>query len=465
MSGVLHLGISLETTCGSFNNFTLMILSRQNKAKLKSTTNYHLVSCFKILVEYSRGVTDRLQGETFPRFVLMMMLKMPTDIKNTAIKIGSLFSKTGVTSLIEKTQGNAVAMAVDEVNASGGIHGQPLLLEESDPKCDLKLFKSETQRLIDKGVATFFGCYMSSTRKVTLPIIEQHRKLLFYPTFYEGFEFSPSCVYSGAVANQNSVWLADYLVDHYEKKYFFVGSNYVFPYESNRIMGDLLRNRGGEVIDEVYIPVEPQKAEINDVVARIKSLAPIVVYSTIVGRGAIDFYKAYKDAGIDSATSPISSLITAEPEFKEIGIEASVGHLTAAPYFSVIKSQQNAKFVAMYRSRFGADNPISATTEAAYMQVHLFAEAAKRAGATDRESILRVLPTFSFEAPQGTVRVHHESHHTYLWPKVAKANVNGELEIVLEANASVRPDPYLVEIDNEPRFYDEQILKGEGKYP
>lgn len=465
MSGVLNFGISTETMFGLFDKFAPMISPHQNTTTLKSALNSHLVSCFNILVEYSRAVTDRLQGETFSCFALIMMLKMPTKIKNTAIKIGSLFSKTGVTSLIENTQGNAVAMAVDEVNASGGINGRPLLLEESDPKCDLKLFKSETQRLIDKGVSTFFGCYMSSTRKVTLPIIEQHKKLLFYPTFYEGFEFSPSCVYSGAVANQNSVWLADYLVNQYEKKYFFVGSNYVFPYESNRIMGDLLRNRGGEVIDEVYIPVEPQKEEIDNVVARIKSLAPIVVYSTIVGKGAIDFYKAYKDAGIDSTSSPISSLITAEPEFKEIGVEASVGHVTAAPYFSVIKNQQNAKFVAMYRSRYGADDPISATTEAAYMQVHLFAEAARRAGVTDRDSILRVLPTFSFEAPQGTVRVHRESHHTFLWPKVAKVGANGELEIVLEANASVRPDPYLVEIDTEPRFYDEQIVKGKGKYP
>lgn len=372
---------------------------------------------------------------------------MQTENHSNSIKIGSLFSKSGVTAFVEKTLNNAVRMAVCEINTGGGINGRKLVLHEADPKGDLKLFQSETQRLIDEGVSNFFGCYLSSTRKVTLPVIAQNQKLLFYPTFYEGFEFSPNCIYSGAVPNQNTFWLADYLLENYEKKYLLVGSNYVFPYETNRAMRDLVANRGGDVVDEIYIPLDPSSEEIARVIEKIKAALPIVVFSTLVGQGGVAFYKAYHDAGIDPKTSPIASLITGEAEVQQIGVQASVGHVTAAPYFSSIESSQNVKFVAHYRAKYGKDSPICAAAEAAYLQVHLFAEAAKKAGAVDRESILRVLPTFSFEAPQGVVRVSRESHHTHLWPKVAIVDANGEFKIVREAFEPVPPDPYLKDFD------------------
>jgi branched-chain amino acid transport system substrate-binding protein len=374
-------------------------------------------------------------------------IEMPTETSTDPIKIGSLFSKSGVTAFVEKTMSNAVCLAVSEINAGGGINGRYLVLNEADPKGELKLFQSETQRLLDEGVSNFFGCYLSSTRKVTLPIIAQNQKLLFYPTFYEGFEFSPNCVYSGAVPNQNTFWLADYLLDNYEKKYLLVGSNYVFPYETNRVMRDLVANRGGDVVDEIYIPLNPAPEDIARVIEKIKAALPIVVFSTLVGDGAVAFYKAYKDAGIDPETSPIASLITGETEVAEIGLEASVGHVTAAPYFSSVDSPQNKKFVTDYRASYGQDAPICAAAEAAYFQVHLFAEAARRARAVDRESILRVLPTFSFEAPQGVVRVSRENHHAHLWPKVAIVDRNGTFKIVREAYEPVPPDPYLKDFD------------------
>lgn len=366
---------------------------------------------------------------------------------SNSIKVASLFSRTGVTAITEKSLGNAVALAVKEINQNGGVNGRLLDLEECDPKCDIRLYRSETQRLIDSGVSTIFGCYMSSTRKVTLPIIEQQDKLLFYPTFYEGFEFSPNCIYSGAVPNQNSIWLANYLLENYGDTFILVGSNYVFPYESNRVVRDFIANRNGSVLDEIYIPLSPTQAEIDKVIDRIKSAGPVVVISTIVGEGLVSFYQSYQKAGIDTSISPIGSVITGEVEFEEVGLEASIGHVTSAPYFSSIKSTQNARFVALYRESFGAGSPISAATEAAYMQVHLFAEAARCAGSSDRESILRVLPTFSLDAPQGSVRVSRENHHTYLWPKVAVVNGKGEFDIVQNAQTSIRPDPYLIDFD------------------
>lgn len=361
------------------------------------------------------------------------------------IIIGSLFSNSGVTALIEKTMGHAVQLAVEEINFAGGIGGREIKLLRADPKCDLKLFQSETQRLIDAGASTIFGCYKSSTRKVTLPIIESREKLLFYPTLYEGFEFSPNCIYGGAVPNQNTMCLVDYLFDNYGDRFILVGSNYVFPYESNRVMRDIVANRGGTVVDEIYIPLEPEKKQIDKIINKIKTYDQINIFSTIVGDGVVDFYRAYKEAGIDPSISPIGSLSTCEAEIKEIGAEAAQGHITAATYFSSIASEENYKFIAAYRSKFGQDSPISASAEAVYSQVHMFAKAVLKAGTDEINSILRVLPTFSFEAPQGSVRVSQNNHHTILWPKVGVANQNGEFDIVYKASSPVRPDPYLIE--------------------
>ncbi|KFE36181.1 transporter substrate-binding domain-containing protein [Thioclava atlantica] len=365
------------------------------------------------------------------------------------VTIGLLFSQTGVTSVIERTQRQAAMLAVEEINDAGGIDGREILIEDSDPASDPVRFKSEAERLIDVGATTIFGCYMSSTRKAVLPVVEQRRALLFYPTLYEGFEFSSSCVYSGAAPNQNSRWLADYLTDTYGDRFVFVGSNYVFPYESNRIMRDLLLHRGAQVLDEVYIPLRHNEDYIERAIARIKAAGPAVVFSTVVGEGSVRFYQAYDRAGFDRSVQPIASLTTGEPELLEVGKDASIGNVTAAPYFSVLKTEANLRFVAAYHRRFGPDHPISAGTEAAYFQVHLFAEAVRRAGATDRDSVLRSLPTFSYEAPQGAVQVEEATHHTSLWPRVAVVGENGQFEIVREAAAPVKPDPYLIEYDKE----------------
>lgn len=365
------------------------------------------------------------------------------------ITIGFLFSTSGVTSGVESTQRQAATLAVEEVNRQGGVVGRELFIVGNDTGSDPKRFRAEAQRLLEEDrVDALFGCYMSSSRKAVLPVIESFGSTLFYPTHYEGFEYSSGCIYSGAAPNQNARWLADYVTETYGDRYFFVGSNYVFPYELNRIMRDLLSNRKADVVDEVYIPLDPSADDIERVISRIRAHGPVIVFSSIVGVGAVKFLQAYDRAGFDRRTYPITSVTIGEPEMKAAGKEASAGNVKAAPYFSSVRSLANSRFVAAYRDRFGPDMPICADAEAAYFQVRLFAEAANRAGTTDRDALLRILPTFSYEAPQGPVQVDEATHHTALWPRVAVMRDNGEFEIVREASAPVAPAPYLVELDN-----------------
>ncbi|MEM7746395.1 MAG: transporter substrate-binding domain-containing protein, partial [Pseudomonadota bacterium] len=345
------------------------------------------------------------------------------------LTVGVLFSSTGVTAVVEQTQRNAVLLAIDEVNAGGGLGGRELRAIGPDPGSDPKRYGQAAADLLNQGVRIIFGCYMSSTRRAVLPLIESREALLFYPTLYEGFEFSPSCIYSGAAPNQNSLGLARYLTGHIDERFFFVGSNYVFPYESNRIMRDLLQNQGASVVDERYLSLEPNADEIDHVINLIRNFAPVTIFSTVVGDSAAAFYRAYERAGFDRTVAPIASLTVGEPEMRAMGVSAAEGHITSAPYFSTVDRPESRAFVARYRAAYGEDAPISACTESAYLQVHLFAEAARRAGSDDPTSILKGLPTFSFDAPQGTVRIDARTNHTHLWPRVARVASNGAFEI------------------------------------
>jgi len=156
-------------------------------------------------------------------------------------RVGVLFSQTGVTAAIERSQLNGTLLAVDEINKAGGVLGRPIEPNIYDPASNPKQFRALAERLLTADrVRLIFGCYMSSTRKAVLPVVEAFRGLLFYPTLYEGFEYSLHCIYTGAASNQNSLQLAKYLLQHYGNRFLLIGSNYIYPYESNRVMADFI---------------------------------------------------------------------------------------------------------------------------------------------------------------------------------------------------------------------------------
>ena len=147
-------------------------------------------------------------------------------------RVGVLFSQTGVTAAIERSQLNATLLAVEEINKAGGVLGRAIEPDIYDPASDPKQFRTLAERLLTVDrVRLIFGCYMSSTRKAVLPVVEALRGLLFYPTLYEGFEYSLHCIYTGAAPNQNSLQLAKFLLQHYGNRFVLIGSNYIYPYE------------------------------------------------------------------------------------------------------------------------------------------------------------------------------------------------------------------------------------------
>lgn len=360
-------------------------------------------------------------------------------------RVGVLFSQSGVMAVIEETQLRATLLAIDEINRSGGINGRELVPVIYDPQSDAQAYALCAKRLmIEDGINMIFGCYTSSSRKAVLPVVERLNGLLWYPTLYEGFEFSSNVIYTGAAPNQNSVALSSYLSRTYGPRFYFVGSDYVYPRESNRVMRDLLRRRGCTVVGETYLDLRSKRNDFGPVMRQIKNAGADVIFSTVVGYSTIYLYQAFVEAGLDARVTPIASLTTTESEVRAMGFDIAAGHITAAPYFQSVSGERNDSFVKCYKARYGEDEPTNMCAEAAYFQVHLFANALAQTNSLDTDLIKQCVLGSDFDAPQGRVSVSAATSHTNLWSRVGRVDRRGQFEIMQQSEMPVGADPFLV---------------------
>jgi branched-chain amino acid transport system substrate-binding protein len=362
------------------------------------------------------------------------------------VKIGVLYSETGATSAIESSQLLGTLLAIDEINEHGGIDGRELVAVRYDPQSDQQQFRVLAEKLVTTdNVNVIFGCYMSSTRKAVIPVVERYNRILFYATLYEGFEFSNNLIYTGAAPNQNSVQLADFMMSSFGGRVYLVGSDYIYPYESNRIMSDLVSQRpGGERVARRYVPVDAGPGDFNEIIADIKDKQPDFIFSTVVGNATQHLYKAFAEAGLDPKKMPIASLTTSEVEVAQMGAAAAAGHFTAAPYFQSVDTAANHACLEKITKRYGDKAIPNACWEAAYFQVHLFANAMRASGSDRIDALMPKLLGSEFMAPQGRVRIEPSNHHTCLYPRIGRVNQKGQFTIVRASTTAVVPDPYLV---------------------
>lgn len=359
-------------------------------------------------------------------------------------RVGVLFSRSGLMAVTETEHFLGTALAIKEINEAGGVLGREIEVVAHDPASDPETYRRLADRLLtEEGISVILGCSTSAERKALLSAIERRNGLLWYPSLYEGFEYSPNIIYTGASPNQNSFQLAEYLVRNYGRRIFLVGSDYVYPRESNRIMRDLVESYGGEVVGEIYVPMQTEPVKLRSVLARVRDRAPDVVFSTVVGRTAQAFYRLYPEAGFDPVRTPIASLTMVEGELQEIGPELCEGHITAATYFGSLDRPANRRFAADFHREFGLDRPVSMWSAGAYAQAHLFAMALERAGTLDTQRLVDSALGLSLEAPEGPIQIDPDNNHTWLTPRIGRARRDGSFEIVWEAKAPVKPDPYL----------------------
>lgn len=362
-------------------------------------------------------------------------------------RVGLLFSSTGPYATIGQAMLNGALLAIEEVNAGGGF---PFTLEpvSADPQgLNSNYARLAKSMLIDEKLVHVIGCYTSSSRKEVLPCFEKYDGLLWYPSHYEGFESSENVVYTGASPNQHIVPLADFLLKRHGKRAYFVGSNYIWAWENNKIMREAVLAHEGGVLAERYVPVGD--TDHDAIIRQILDYRPDFIFNTLIGDSAYAFFRALRAAtraaGIDQPRAmPIASCSLSEPELAEIGPEACDGHISSSVYFESIATQANAAFARSYRQRFPAQRATSADAEASYNTVHLLARAIQAAGGEDMSAVRAILSQIEFDAPQGRVRIDSDNRHSYLTPRIGVSNRSGGFDIIFEAGQPTKPDPYLI---------------------
>ncbi len=360
------------------------------------------------------------------------------------VEVGLLFSRTGSYAALGEAMHAGALLAMEEVNDDPAFRFA-LAPVSVDPGGSLSAYFDGARALLtSRRVTHVIGCYTSSSRKEVTPLFEKYDALLWYPSHYEGFETSENIIYTGAAPNQHIVPLARYLLETGRRRAWLVGSNYIWAWENNRIMREAL---GGGVIGERYFPIGD--TDMEAVVSQILAARPDFIFNTMIGESAYAFYsRLHSEArrlGIDQpATCPVASCSLSEPELARIGGEAAAGHITSSVYFATIASPENARFVAAWRARFPDLGAPSADAEASYVAVHLLARAIARAGGAGFEAVRTAVSGTRFHAPQGAVRIDPENRHCHLYPRIGRSTADGTFEILSEAAAAVRPDPYLV---------------------
>lgn len=356
------------------------------------------------------------------------------------IRIGVLHSLSGSMAVSESPLVDAVRLAVEEINAGGGLLGRPLELRVVDGRSDWAVFAAEAERLIvQERVSVLFACWTSACRKALKPVVERHRHLLFYPVQYEGLEQSPHILYTGAAPNQQIIPGAHWAMQRFGKRIYLVGSDYVFPHIAHRIIRDLAQIGGGQVLGERYLPLG--NANMADVLAEIQVAKPDLVFNTFNGDSNAAFFAALQQAGL--ADLPLLSFSVAEGEMRAWGGASLAQHYGVWSYFQSLPNPENRRFVAAFQARFGADRVTTDPMEAAYGGVYLWAQAVREAGSAEPARVnTSALLRQSLAGPKGATVVDAATRHVWRMVRVGRVLPDGQFEQVFASSAPLRPAPW-----------------------
>lgn len=357
------------------------------------------------------------------------------------IRVGILHSLTGVMAVSERPLVDAVQLAIEEVNQAGGLLGRRVEAVVADCRSDAAICGQEAERLIvHENVSVLFGCWTSSCRKTVKPVVEKHKHLLFYPMQYEGMEQSPNIIYLGAAPNQQLIPAARWALDHLGKRFYLVGSDYVFPRTANLVMKDIILSQGGEVLGERYLPLSGK--DMTGVIADIRRFKPDVIINTINGGSNVAFFTALAREGWTARQMPVLSTSLAEQDVKAMPDGIMAGHYAVWNYFQSLPGERNQQFVAAVRQRYGADQVTSDPMEISYVGLHLWKQAVKEVGTDAPARVNVAILQQSMVAPEGIVSVSSYKRHVWRRVHVGRVRPDGQFDILWSSDNPIRPEPY-----------------------
>ncbi|MBC7700470.1 urea ABC transporter substrate-binding protein [Aquabacterium sp.] len=365
-------------------------------------------------------------------------------ITDTEVTVGQLHSATGTMAISETGAIQAEQLAIDQINAMGGILGRKIKVIKEDGASDWPTFAEKSKKLlVNDHVAAVFGCWTSASRKAVLPIFEKENGLLYYPTFYEGLEQSKNVIYTGQEATQQIIWGLDWASKEKKAKtYFLVGSDYIWPRTSMKIARKHIESVGklGSVVGEEYYPLG--NTNFNSLINKIKVAKPDCIFAAVVGGSNVAFYKQLKAAGITGAKQFLLTLSVTEDEMLGVGGENFAGFYSSMKYFQSLPNDNNKKFVAAFKAKYGPKSVIGDVTQAGYLGPWLWKAAVEKAGSFDVDKVVAASPGIELKiAPEGYVKLH-ENHHLWSKARIAQGQPDGTFKVVAESKDLIEPNPF-----------------------
>ncbi|MDY6920951.1 MAG: urea ABC transporter substrate-binding protein [Pseudomonadota bacterium] len=365
-------------------------------------------------------------------------------VTDDTVTVGILHSITGTMAISETGSVQAEKLAIKQINDMGGVLGRKIEYIQEDGASDWPTFAEKAKKLlVNDKVAAVFGCWTSASRKAVLPVFEQYNGMLYYPTFYEGLEQSPNVIYTGQEATQQILEGIDWAAETKgAKKFYLLGSDYIWPRTSNKIARKHIDKLGLKVVGEEYYPLG--HTQFNSVINKIKLKKPDVVFISVVGGSNVAFYKQLKAAGIDmTKEKPLFLTISVtEDEILGIGGENIEGIYASMKYFQSLPNENNKEFVKAFKDMWGKDIVIGDVTQAAYLGPWLWKAAVEAAGSFDVDKVREASPGIELTtAPEGYVRIH-KNHHLWSKTRIGVAQTDGQYKVVYESPELIEPDPF-----------------------
>jgi len=348
------------------------------------------------------------------------------------VKLGLLHSLSGTIAIAEASLVDAEKLAIEEINAAGGVLGRQIEIVIEDGASDNPTFAEKAKKLLQRDkVAAIIGCYTSA--------LNQNKGLLYYPTYYEGQEQDKYVMYPSQEATQSVIAAIEWMAKQQGKTFFLVGSDYIYPRLCNKIAKPTVARMGGSTVGEEYVPLG--HTEFSSIINKIKAAKPDWIYSTVVGGSNVAFYKQLKAAGLGGDKQKLLSTVVSENEIEGIGKDNAVGYYACMGYFQSIKSERNDKFVKAIKAKYGQDRVVGDPMQVAYNSVYLWKMAVEKAKSFDVEKVIAASAGLELDAPEGKVTVHATNHHVAKRVRVGKARPDGQFDIVFESGV-IQPNPF-----------------------
>lgn len=336
------------------------------------------------------------------------------------IRVGVISPLTGAWTVYGRAHASGFELAVDEINARGGVLGRPMEVVLGDSKTEPRIVVEQANRLIRQERVDFLaGTFSSAERQAGAPVATQANKILLYPTFYEGQEGE----YYPGVCNKNifmfgpeptqQVWpFVEHMMNKFGKKIFMIGSDYVWPRVTNLVSKRKIAELGGEVVAEVYIPFNTP--QYDSVLRDIRNSGADIIFHSLTGSDTVNFRQQFVAAGMNKDFT-LWTVDDEEVVTSGLGPETSQGTYVSFDYFMSIDHPNNKTFLKSFRNKFGKDALMNTVGVAMYNAAHMTALAIEKTGEVSTDAIREGLEDLTFDkAPQGTVTMRKLDHQLVL---------------------------------------------------